>query len=309
MKLQTRLLDSAEIEEYWTREFVQQLQRRDVSNGVKIMEDGYVQPGSDDVAKALIRYQRVFGEIYSALRVQQILSKTENKDLRDMIEHRFIAEIVKNMDRFLGMSFRQYAATIGVLNESNIEVFKELKQQRMDEDDADMQVREELLTKQIKHIDEETKFAARVRRHSELLKMSTDDLMESIHHLVDSYRSREDCTPEERYLLNLCQKTDIKPGKVTSALHDKLLQDRKDKSFLRGKYENLYKVKNVDDEQSNQEAESPESAAKSKQMPPKAVKFGEKSTLKLKKRRSSALSSTIGARSKSPQSTKGALKK
>lgn len=214
-----------------------------------------------------------------------------------MIEHRFIAEIVKNMDRFLGMSFRQYATTIGVLNENNIEVFKDLKQQRMDEDDADMQIREELLTKQIKHIDEETKFAARVRRHSELLKMSADDLMESIRHLVDSYRSREDCTPEERYLLNLCQNTDIKPGKVASALHDKLLQDRKDKSFLQGKYENLYKIKNEDAEQSSQEAESPAPARRSKQTPPKSVKFGDRSALKAKKGRSSALSGTLGAKS------------
>ena len=42
VKLQTRILDSEEIEEYWTREFVRQLQRRNVSNGIKVVEDDYV---------------------------------------------------------------------------------------------------------------------------------------------------------------------------------------------------------------------------------------------------------------------------
>ena len=61
LKLQTRILDSEEIEEYWSREFVRQLQRSNVGDGAKVVEDDYVQPAGDDVAKALIRYQRVFG--------------------------------------------------------------------------------------------------------------------------------------------------------------------------------------------------------------------------------------------------------
>ena len=70
MKLQTRILDRREVEEYWVREFVRQLQRRNVNKGIKVVEEDHVLPGRDDVAKALVRYQRVFGEIYNALNVE-----------------------------------------------------------------------------------------------------------------------------------------------------------------------------------------------------------------------------------------------
>jgi len=60
--------------------------------------------------------------------------------------------------------------------------------------------------------------------------------------MVENYRMKDDCTREERYLMNLCEKTNIKPANVADALYDSLVQDRKDKACLQGKYENLYRA-------------------------------------------------------------------
>ena len=49
-----------------------------------------------------------------------------------MIEMRFVEEIAKNIDRFLGMSFRQFATTTGVVNEKNIHIFPEFEKELAD---------------------------------------------------------------------------------------------------------------------------------------------------------------------------------
>lgn len=66
---------------------------------------------------------------------------------------RFIEEIVKNMDKFLGMSFRQFATTTGVLNDENIHLFPKLRKEPIDPSLQPITVHEELLTQQIKTID------------------------------------------------------------------------------------------------------------------------------------------------------------
>ena len=182
LKLQTRLLNKREMDEYWSKEFIRHVEAQNVNKGLKIVEEDAVTPSSTDVASALLRYQRVFGEIYDGLNVQSVLSKAENKEVRDIIEQKFLHEIAKNMERFLGMSFRQYATTIGLLAKKSLKAKDKFDIERIENQDdiVATEVREHLLSIQISSLDQDAAFAQRFRRQSELLAMSTDDMLESI---------------------------------------------------------------------------------------------------------------------------------
>ena len=139
--------------------------------------------------------------------------------------------------------------------------------------------------------------------------MSADDLVESVRHLVDNYRLKDDCTPEERYLLNLCEKINIRPGRVANALRDKLVQERKDKSYLQGKYGHVHKEKIDASNSDSKESAPPSSRSRSRRRTPKRVKFRRRSSLKPDKQQTGALSSVLVARSQSPPPSKGDLHK
>lgn len=64
--------------------------------------------------------------------------------------------------------------------------------------------------------------------------------MASIHMLIENNIPKDSYGASDRYLINLCERENIKRDQVANYLLDHLEKDRRDKSVLEGKYSDLY---------------------------------------------------------------------
>ena len=171
----------------------------------------------------------------------------------------------------------------------------------MDPSVQPISVHEDLLSRQIKTIDNESKFAARFMRNSELLGISSDDLVNSIKMLIENNLPKDSYSSSDKYITNLCEQNSLKKDQVSDFLLDKLHQDRRDKSVLEGKYADIH------EQNDNRLKIYPERASDS---PQKHVQISEKAKLSKKKttRKKSLQASVDSSRSLSPLSATPRLK-
>lgn len=91
---------------------------------------------------------------------------------------------------------------------------------------------QDLLTRHIKIIDDESKFNAKYLNTSERLGISTDDLMDSIKLLIENNLPKDSYAVSDQYINNYCEERDVKRDKVSIDLINMLEKDRRDQIKL-----------------------------------------------------------------------------